>query len=105
LAVIGALLLLLSLPGMRSFTEEEGPDPSKIVVDEMAGFIVAGLFHARTLTSALILFFLFRIFDILKPWPASWANRQEGLVHVVLDDLAAGLYASLLHALLLLVIR
>ncbi|RMG58758.1 MAG: hypothetical protein D6713_07045, partial [Deltaproteobacteria bacterium] len=32
LAVIGALLLLLSLPGMRSFTEEEGPDPSKIVV-------------------------------------------------------------------------
>jgi phosphatidylglycerophosphatase A len=43
----------------------------------------------------LIAFGLFRIFDILKPWPISWADRQEGAFGVMLDDIVAGALAAL----------
>ena len=43
--------------------------------------------------------FLFRVFDILKPWPVSWADRHVGGgVGIMLDDLLAGVYAALAMA-------
>jgi phosphatidylglycerophosphatase A len=47
-------------------------------------------------------FLLFRAFDILKPWPVSWADRQHGATGVMLDDILAGAIAA---ALLLLFAR
>ena len=41
-------------------------------------------------------FFLFRLFDILKPWPVSWADRKSTPFGVMFDDILAGLYAALL---------
>jgi phosphatidylglycerophosphatase A len=38
----------------------------------------------------LIAFGLFRIFDIFKPWPISWADQQSGAFGVMLDDIVAG---------------
>jgi phosphatidylglycerophosphatase A len=47
-------------------------------------------------------FALFRIFDILKPWPVSWADRKVGGgLGVMLDDVVAGIYAATALALLL----
>jgi len=86
-------------------------DPGCVVVDELLGqwtafapFHLAGFSPAMPL-DLLELFVLFRIFDIMKPWPVCAIDRGvSGGLGIMLDDLAAGLYAAaafaLAHALL-----
>ena len=74
-----------------------GHDHSQIVIDEVAGLVMAGIFLPGTWLATGIAFFLFRLFDILKPFPASVFDRRvPGGVGVVGDDLIAGIYAGLL---------
>jgi phosphatidylglycerophosphatase A len=82
----------------RIFAE---PDCSVIVLDEIFGMI-ATMFGNPTSWPCLIAgFTLFRLFDIIKPWPASWFDRMHGGVAVMLDDLVAAGYANVaLHLLL-----
>lgn len=95
------LLFIVSVPGIQSLIEESGSsDPPSVVVDEILGFMVAAGFHQRDLVTGVSLFILFRFFDIVKPWPASLANRKEGVLFIVLDDLIAGVFASLVHTIL-----
>jgi phosphatidylglycerophosphatase A len=69
-------------------------DSPMIVLDEILGMI-ATMFGNPTAWPWLIAgFTLFRLFDIIKPWPASWFNRMQGGVGVMLDDLAAACYAN-----------
>jgi len=79
-------------------------DPSLIVIDEVAGQLVPLLFfsyepiemHIWWLHIALPSFVLFRIFDIFKPFPASYFDQKMLNEHgVMLDDIVAGLYALL----------
>ncbi|MBI3561905.1 MAG: phosphatidylglycerophosphatase A [Gammaproteobacteria bacterium] len=70
-------------------------DPSVIVWDEFAGFFVTMLWVPMSVKTVVIGFFLFRFFDIAKPWPASYADRKlHGGLGVMLDDVFAGLYAG-----------
>lgn len=95
-------ILFFSIPGIKSVVAETGfKDPSNVVVDEILGFMVAGGMFERDLLAGVSLFILFRLFDILKPWPASWANREEGVRFIILDDLIAGMYAAIIHYFLL----
>lgn len=72
-----------------------GKDPQQIVIDEVAGILVTLMFIPVTLPAFLVGFFLFRIFDILKPlgikkaekWPRGWG--------IMADDVLAGIYANL----------
>ncbi len=89
------------------------PDPSYIVIDEIAGmFFAVGLsltFNLMTMISPLnlaVLFVLFRIFDIWKPWPIGWVDdictrrvSTRGL-GVMIDDMIAGLFAAISFAVL-----
>jgi len=76
-------------------------DPHAVVIDEVAGQMVALALVPLSWTGFLAGFLLFRFFDIVKPPPASQLERLPGSAGVVLDDLVAGLYANLvLHALL-----
>ena len=76
--------------------DDETKDPQWIVIDEVAG-------QWATLAAAplhpvwyLIGFLLFRVFDILKPWPVSWADKKiPGALGIMLDDMLAALYAAL----------
>jgi len=71
-------------------------DPQMIVADEVVGYLVALATFPPTWPYLLGGFILFRIFDILKPYPASFFNqRSQGGYDVVLDDVAAGVYANL----------
>jgi phosphatidylglycerophosphatase A len=80
----------------------EGRDHSHIVIDEVAGMVLAGLFLPDTWLAVAVAFLLFRIFDIVKPFPANLIDgRIEGGLGVVGDDLVAGAYAGLLTRLLL----
>ena len=77
-------------------------DHGGIVWDEIAGFLVTMLLVPVSWYTALAGFLLFRLFDIAKPWPIGWLDRQiEGGTGIMVDDLVAGLYAlGCLHLLL-----
>lgn len=77
-------------------------DSGKIVVDEIVGFLTATALLELTLPRLLVAFFLFRLFDILKPPPARYFDQQvPGGAGVVLDDVCAGIYANLIVRVLL----
>jgi phosphatidylglycerophosphatase A len=71
-------------------------DPGVIVIDEVAGMMVAVLLLPRTAGVLLWAFLLFRLFDIWKPFPAREAQALRGGFGVVVDDLIAGVYALVL---------
>jgi phosphatidylglycerophosphatase A len=74
-------------------------DPGAVVWDEFVGQWIALtplLFASRNAWWILCGFILFRLFDIAKPWPVSWADRRiPGGLGVMLDDVFAGIYAAL----------
>jgi phosphatidylglycerophosphatase A len=79
-----------------------GHDSGRIVVDEVAGMVVAGLFLPGTWLAAALGFAAFRLFDILKPPPAGRIDRGfPGGLGVVGDDLVAGVYAGIAARLVL----
>ena len=70
-------------------------DHKSIVWDEFVGFFITMIFLDVTIMSVVVAFFLFRLFDIFKPWPISWLDKN---VHdgtgIMIDDLVAGLFAG-----------
>jgi phosphatidylglycerophosphatase A len=75
-------------------TNEQG-DPGWIVVDEFAGQWIAMLGLGRVSLYGLIAaFVLFRLFDIVKLGPVRWADRKDGAIGVMADDVVAGLMAA-----------
>lgn len=80
-------------------------DPGYAVWDEFVGQWIALaplLWHPAGWPGVAAAFILFRIFDIWKPWPVSWADRTlDGGLGIMLDDVVAGLYAALVLAVLL----
>jgi len=69
-------------------------DHPGIVWDEFAGFFITMIGFAATWQNIIIGFILFRIFDILKPWPIKWIDKKvEGGVGIMLDDILAGVFA------------
>lgn len=77
-------------------------DSGKIVIDEIAGMLTAGVLLEMTPPRLIVAFFLFRLFDILKPPPARYFDqRVSGGAGVVLDDVCAGIYTNLLMRVLL----
>jgi phosphatidylglycerophosphatase A len=76
-------------------------DSRRIVIDEIAGYLVAVAYLPPSPLVLLAAFLIFRFFDVVKPYPASWVDRNlPGGAGVVLDDVVAGLYSNLvLHAL------
>jgi phosphatidylglycerophosphatase A len=71
-------------------------DPSECVVDELAGQWLACVFAPLSLGGFALAFILFRLFDVLKPWPTSAAEKLEGGLGIVADDLVAGVMAGIL---------
>ena len=68
-------------------------DPGTIVIDEAAGQLLTLAFIPVELWWYLLGFGLFRAADIIKPWPASWAERVlPGALGVMSDDIFAALY-------------
>jgi phosphatidylglycerophosphatase A len=97
LLALAGLVLVVTGVGTWAADEAEralgGKDPGVIVVDEVAGMMLSVL--AVPLTPAVLLagFLLFRIFDVVKPFPANVAQALPGGLGVMVDDLIAGLYA------------
>ena len=98
-SVICILVFILFAMGIASAAEKiiKQRDPGQIVIDEIAGLMVtlAGLpFNLKT---ALAGFIIFRVFDILKPFPIRMIDRSVGGGSgIVLDDVMAGIYGNLI---------
>lgn len=88
-----AALIVAGIWACGKVAAESGQeDPPAIVWDEVVGFLVA-MAAAPVVSVAWIImgFLLFRLFDIYKPWPVSWAQeRFRGGLGIVADDLVAG---------------
>lgn len=76
----------------------EVKDPPSVVIDEWAGLFLAYSFSEPTIVTLIAGFFLFRIFDITKPWPANSLQSLPGGWGIMLDDLVAGFYAAAILA-------
>ncbi len=87
---VSFLGVLLSNEAERIFAENDSP---KIVIDEIAGFLMAAYnWHGLYLVLA---FFVFRILDVLKPDPIKQLQKLPGGLGIMADDLAAGLLTNL----------
>jgi phosphatidylglycerophosphatase A len=87
---------LIGIPAGTIVARESGrKDPGHVVIDEVAGQLVALIGIPIDWKYALAGFILFRGFDILKPPPARQMEKLPGGTGIMLDDIAAGLYALL----------
>lgn len=95
--LLAAAAVLAAVGGVWAIQAAEvGDDPGWVVIDEVAGQWIALLALPRpTLVGVLAGFALFRLFDILKPGPVRWVDRQTGSIAVMGDDVVAGLLAAL----------
>lgn len=78
----------------RVARSEPGADPPEVVIDEVAGMSLALALVPAGVAAGLAAFAAFRIFDIVKPFPADRLERLPGGWGIVADDLAAALYAA-----------
>lgn len=93
--VLPIFILFSWLACSQASQDSQSKDHSSIVIDEVAGMLVALSFVAHEIIIYLWAFLLFRFFDIWKPWPVSWAdNNVKGGLGILLDDLIAGLSAG-----------
>ncbi len=70
-------------------------DPGPIVIDEVLGMLITLALLPVSLTGIAVGFVLFRLFDVVKPFPADRMERLPGGLGVMMDDAVAGLYAHL----------
>lgn len=108
-ALIACLLIaavIVTLVGTWAASRVESlhgvKDPQKVVIDEVAGQLIALI--AVPLESAnwwtiVLAFFLFRFFDIVKPYPARSFEKLHGGLGIMADDVVAGIYAAICVAL------
>ena len=93
--ILPIFILCAWLVCIKADQDSESKDNSFIVIDEVAGMPVALslIYHEAILY--FFAFLLFRLFDIFKPWPVSWVDKNiKGGLGIMLDDLIAGFLAG-----------
>jgi phosphatidylglycerophosphatase A len=99
-----AVTVIVTLTGIWAASQVERitgrKDPGKVVVDEVAGQLLSLLpvvlvpIWSSWKVMVIVSFILFRLFDIVKPYPARQMERLHGGIGIMCDDLAAGVYAA-----------
>ena len=104
-AVEVGLIALLFAAGVWAGTAAEryfgGIDPGPIVIDEVVGMLITLALVPVGPSGAIVGFFIFRLFDVIKPYPAGRLERLHGGLGVMADDAMAAVYANVTLRLLL----
>ncbi len=97
--VEAATIVVLLAIGLWAATEAERhfgrSDPGPVIIDEVIGMLITLAFVPVNLAGAILGFFIFRVLDVVKPWPARRLEHLPGGFGVVLDDVMAGIYGNL----------
>jgi phosphatidylglycerophosphatase A len=102
LALLAAIAVAIGIPAATATAQASGvKDPQFVVIDEVAGQWITLLFAPVAWKTLLAGFILFRGFDIVKPPPVRQLEKLPGGTGIVLDDVAAGVYALAVMQLLL----
>jgi len=96
LAVMAAVLAVGVWGGTAAERHFRGVDPGPVVIDEVFGMLVTLAFLPVNMTGAIVGFFVFRLLDIVKPFPARRFEALHGGVGIMADDGMAAIYANLL---------
>jgi len=95
-----SFIILLCLVGTWAAGKAEiilgTKDSPSIVIDEIVGYLISMMVLPSTWGFVAAGFFLFRLFDIIKPWPLQGLQRIHGGVGVMLDDIGAGVYTNVI---------
>jgi len=97
--VLIPLILFFSVIGIfigTRFEKEYGKDPSQCTIDETVGMWISLLFLPKQIIITGIAFFVWRLLDIIKPFPARQAERLDGGVGIVLDDIISAVYTGII---------
>tara|TARA_Y100001935_G_scaffold147076_1_gene121520 strand:+ start:75 stop:536 length:462 start_codon:yes stop_codon:yes gene_type:complete len=95
--ILPAFILFSWLVCNKADQDSESKDNSFIVIDEVAGMLIALSLISHEVILYFCAFLLFRLLDIFKPWPISWVdNSIKGGLGILLDDLIAGLLAGVI---------
>ncbi|MES2219988.1 MAG: phosphatidylglycerophosphatase A [Acidobacteriota bacterium] len=96
-AIAALLAVLAGIPASTIVSREAATeDPSFVVLDEVAGQWIALIVAGTRPWEWLLAFLLFRVFDILKPSPARQFDRMHSGFGIMMDDVAAGIYAMVI---------
>jgi phosphatidylglycerophosphatase A len=103
-----SIMAILSLSVWASHVSHvimEKDDPSVVVIDEAAGIIIAMFLLPVSWLTVVSAFTLFRLFDIIKPFPISFIDRKvRGGIGIVLDDVVAGIFANVCVRIILVIV-
>jgi phosphatidylglycerophosphatase A len=89
-----SIVLAIGIFAASIVEQESGTqDPGYVVIDEVAGQLVALFFAPLDIGHVLLAFVLFRVFDIVKPPPVRQLERLHGGLGIMVDDVGAGVYA------------
>ena len=98
-ALAALAITLIGIPASTIVAREAGrKDPGFVVIDEVAGQLVALVLIRPDWKHAALALVLFRLFDIFKPWPIRKLEALPAGTGIMLDDIAAGLFALLIGA-------
>jgi phosphatidylglycerophosphatase A len=93
-AIAALIATLLGIPAATIVARESGrEDPGHVVIDEVAGQLIALIAIPPDWPHAILALILFRFFDILKPWPIRKLEALPAGTGIMLDDVAAGVLA------------
>ena len=96
-AVLASIVTVRFVPDVEDLL---GKDPGLVVTDEVAGtFVTLAAVPEPTPAVLVAAFFVFRVLDVAKPWPASWLERLPSGWGVLLDDVMSGVYGTAVLAL------
>jgi phosphatidylglycerophosphatase A len=95
---VALILFLLALGVWSSNVAEKhfgGVDPAPVILDEVVGMLITLALIPVNLPGAIVAFLLFRLFDVIKPWPANRFEALPGGLGVMADDAMAAVYGNL----------
>ena len=96
LALLAAVTALGFVTGGRMERIMEEKDPPCVVIDEVAGAMIAFFMLPGTPAVLVTAFFVFRAFDMFKIYPADRLEQRPGGTGVMMDDVVAGIYTNLI---------
>lgn len=102
--IIFPAIIFVTLYGIilgNKFERVYGKDPSECTIDEVSGMWISLLFLPKTFILSVAAFFIWRVLDIFKPYPANRFEKFNGGTGIMMDDVMSGIYTCLIMQIIL----